>query len=82
MPGWLSTWIDPAFIGGFQAEWVRMLGWLGQTGPSLEGVLSWVIPLLWVIWGAVMLLGLLIALAGHFLINKVSRSSRLTQSSS
>lgn len=79
-PAWLSMWISPALVESFQAPWVQVLGWLGQTGPSLEGVVNWLIPLIWVIWGVVMLIGLLVALAGHFLIGKLSRSTRLTES--
>lgn len=80
IPAWLSTWIDPAWVKDLQASWVQMLGWLGQTGPSLEGMVSWLIPLIWLIWGAVMLIGLVVAFAGHLLIGKLSRSNRLTRS--
>lgn len=80
VPAWLSVWIDPAWIQGFQAPWMQVLGWFGQTGPSLEGMVSWLIPLMWVIWGAVMLIGLIVALAGHLLIGKLYRSTRLTHS--
>jgi hypothetical protein len=73
-------WIDPTLIESFQGQWVQVLGWLGQTGPSLDGVVSWLIPLMWVVWGAVMLIGLILALVGHFLIGKISRSNRLTDS--
>lgn len=75
VPACLSTWINPALVESFQAPWVQVLGWLGQTGPSLEGVVSWLIPLIWGIWGAVLLIGLLVALVGHFLIGKLSRST-------
>jgi hypothetical protein len=81
VPAWLSMWIAPALIESFQVQWVQVLGWLGQTGPSLEGVVSWLIPLIWVIWGAVTVIGLLVAVAGHFLIGKLCRSNRLAHSS-
>lgn len=80
MPAWLSMWLDPTLIESFQGQWVQVLGWLGQTGPSLDGVVSWLIPLMWVVWGAVMLIGLILALVGHFLIGKISLSNRLTNS--
>lgn len=80
VPAWLSMWIEPTLIESFQAQWVQVLGWLGQTGPSFEGVLSGLIPLLWVTWGLVVVIGLLIALVGHFLIGKMSRFNRLTHS--
>jgi len=75
MPAWFSTWIDPAMVESAQAHWVQVLAWLGQTGPSVEGVVSWLIPLIWVIWGAGMLIGILAASAGHFLIGKLSQST-------
>lgn len=82
VPAWLNMWIAPTSVESFQVHWAQVLGSLGQTGPLLEGVLSWLIPLIWVIWGGVMLIGLIVAMAGHFLIGKLSRSARLTHSPS
>jgi len=75
MPTWLSPWIDPTWIQDLQVTWVQILGWLGQSGPAIGGLVSWLIPLLWVVWGFVMLLMLASALAGHFLLGKFSRSA-------
>ena len=82
VPAWLSIWIDPALVKSFQASWMDVFSWLNQAVPSLEGVVSWLTPLIWVIWGVVMLIGLLAAFAGHLLIGKLSRSTRLTHSPS
>ena len=76
VPAWLRMWIDPTVVEGFQANWVHVLDWLGQTGPSIEGIVSWLIPVLWVTWGVVLLIALLAAVAGHLLINKLCRSKR------
>jgi len=73
MPAWLSLWIDPTWIQELQATWVMVLGWLGQSGPALGGIVSWLIPLMWVVWGLIMLLMLASALVGHFLLGKFSR---------
>ena len=77
MPAWLSLWIDPAWVQGLQAPWVQVMGWLGQSGQALGGVVTWLIPLIWVVWGVLMLVMLVIALAGHLLIGKFSRSASL-----
>lgn len=78
-PAWLNIWITPNSMEAFQAHWAQVLGSLGQIGPLFDGVLSGLIPLIWVIWGGVMLIGLLVAMAGHFLIGKLYPSPRLTQ---
>ena len=73
VPAWLGLWVDPAWIQGLQAAWVEVMGWLGQSGPALGGVVGWLIPLMWIVWGVVMLLMLAAAVAGHFLLGKFSR---------
>lgn len=75
VPAWLNLWIDPAWVEGLQAAWVEVMGWLGQSGPALGGVVSWLIPLMWIVWGGVMLAMLTAAVAGHFLLGKLSRPS-------
>lgn len=78
VPPWLAWWIDPAWVGGAQALWAQVLGWLGwlsQTGSSLEGVVGWLVPLLWVVWGVVLLIGLAVAVAGHCLLGKLHRAN-------
>jgi hypothetical protein len=77
VPAWLALWIDPAWIQGLQAAWVQVMSWLGQTGPALGSVVSWLIPLMWVVWGVVLLIMLAATVAGHFLIGKFSRPGGL-----
>ncbi len=79
VPTWLGLWIDPVWIQSLQAAWVDVIGWFGQSGPALGGVVGWLIPLLWIVWGVVMLLMLAAAVAGHFLLGKFSRPSGLTR---
>jgi len=73
VPAWLALWVDTAWIQGLQAAWVDVMGWLGQTGPALGSVVSWLIPLMWVVWGVVLLLMLAATVAGHFLLGKFTR---------
>lgn len=74
VPAWLALWVDPAWIEAIQALWLQVMGWLGASGPAALGsVLSWLIPLIWIVWGGVLLLILLAAAAGHFLVGRFSR---------
>jgi hypothetical protein len=79
VPAWLGLLIDPAWIEGIQAAWVDVMGWFGQSGPALGGVVSWLIPLMWIVWGLVMLMLLAATAACHFLLNKFSRPRGLTR---
>jgi len=79
MPAWLSLFVDPTWVQEMQAAWVEVLGWLGQSGPALGGMVSWLIPLMWVVWGLVMLLILVATIAAHFLVGRFSRPARLAQ---
>lgn len=79
VPAWLGLLIDPAWIEGLQTVWGDVVGWLGQSGPALGSVASWLVPLMWIVWGVVMLLLLAAAVACHFLLGKVSRPSGLTR---
>ena len=64
----------PAWIEAIQASWLQVMGWLGASGPAALGsVLGWLVPLIWMVWGAVLLLMLLAATAGHFLVGRFAR---------
>ena len=76
VPAWLALWIDPAWIEALQASWVQAMGWLGASGPTLGSVVGWLIPLIWIVWGGVLLLMLLAAVAGHFLVSRLARPAR------
>lgn len=78
VPPWLSLWLDPAWVQSLQAPWVELLGWFGQSGQALGSVVSWLIPLMWVAWGGIMLILLVFALAGHFLLGKFQKRHGLT----
>ena len=79
VPAWLGLLVDTAWIEGLQAAWVDVMGWFGQSGPALGGVVSWLIPLMWIVWGVVMLMMLAAAVACHFLLSKFSRPRGLTR---
>lgn len=79
VPAWLALWVDPAWIEAIQASWLQVMGWLGASGPTALGsVLGWLVPIIWVAWGVVLLLMLLAATAGHFLVGRFSRPASQT----
>ncbi|WP_342132482.1 hypothetical protein [Hydrogenophaga sp. OTU3427] len=68
LPEALARWIDPLWLQGLQAALAQGLAGLTELWPSVSGLLSWLVPLLWLVW-ALGLVGLL-ALAGglHWLL--------------
>lgn len=79
VPAWLGLLVDTAWIEGLQAAWVDVMGWLGQSGPALGSVVGWLVPVMWVVWGLVMLVMLGAALGCHFLLGKLSSARGLTR---
>jgi len=72
VPAWLAAWLDPAWLQPLQALWAQVFDWLGSAWPAASGMagtlLSWLVPVLWVVWG--LGLAMLIALAAllHWLL--------------
>lgn len=78
VPAWLALWVDTAWLQELQAAWVQVIGWFGQSGPALGTLVGWLVPLIWVIWGVVLLLLLVAAGAGHFMLGKLSKAAAST----
>lgn len=74
VPAWLALWVDPVWFAALQAAWADAFTWLSGLLPATAGwagtLLTWVAPLLWLIWAVV--LGLMLVLAGglHWLIGR------------
>lgn len=77
MPAWLGLWIDTAWLQGLQTAWVDVVQWLSQVLPSAGGLMGWISPLLWIGWALVMLLLLVCAVAGHWLLGRLGKSTAL-----
>ena len=71
VPAWLALWVDTAWLQAVQASLVEMVQWVAQWLPSAAGMLGWITPLLWVVWGLVMLLMLACAVLGHWLVGRL-----------
>ena len=70
VPQWVSLVIDPAWI-----QWMQMaLAWsiehLASVAPFLSGALGWLVPLIWLGWGLVQLILLVIAVLAHVLVGR------------
>lgn len=77
VPAWLGIWVDTAWLQDVQTTWVGVVQWLAQVLPSFEALTGWITPLLWVVWGLVMLLVLVGAVAGHWLLGRVGTATAL-----
>jgi hypothetical protein len=75
IPAWLSLWVDPAMLEPIKAMTVWGIDLLVTATPWIEPFLAWVAPLLWVVWALVMLVLLVIAVGGHFVVGKLRRSN-------
>lgn len=67
LPEWLAPWFDAAWLADWQAFGAGLLGWLGGVLPSGDAMMTWVGPLIWVVWGIGLLTLLALAVAGHVL---------------
>jgi hypothetical protein len=73
VPAWLALWVDTAWLQGLQAAWVGV----GQVLPSADGLMGWITPLLWTGWALVMVLLLVCAVAGHWLVGRLGAPTAL-----
>ena len=75
VPAWLALWVDPAWVQGLQAASVELVQWMEQVLPSASGLMGWIGPLLWTGWGLGMVLLLVFAGAGHWLVGRFTAGS-------
>lgn len=78
-PAWLTLWIDPAAVQALQSAWLTAWDWMARNAPSFNGALDWLPPLMWVVWGVVVLC--MVALAGllHWLIGRTTAQPGIRQ---
>jgi hypothetical protein len=70
VPAWLGFWVDTAWLKSLQEAGVGLEQWLSNVLPSLQGLMSWISPLLWLGWGLGTLLLLVAAVMGHMLLGQ------------
>ena len=67
-----ADWPVPAWLKALQASGVVLVQWLAERSPSLSGVLDWLTPLMWMVWGLVFVVIFVAALALHWLVGRLN----------
>lgn len=75
VPGWLSPWVDPAWVQAAQAFWMDAIAWMELGAPSHSAIMGWITPLVWVGWALGFALLLVLALGGTWLIGRFARGN-------
>ena len=75
VPPWLAIWIDTTWIQAIQSSLVGLIEGITQTVPYLASAIGWLSPLIWAIWGLGVLVLLILAVAGHWLIGSFRKTS-------
>ena len=71
MPPWIGLWLDPALAEALRASVVWTVEALTAFMPWIVPLLEWVAPLLWVIWAMGMVMLVVLAGLGLFLISRL-----------
>ena len=69
-PAWMSLWVDPVAVQALQAALMTAWAWMAEHAPRFTGVLDWLPPLMWAVWGLVVLCLLSVAGLLHWLFNR------------
>jgi hypothetical protein len=77
MPAWLAPWIDATWWQPAQSLALWCVQALQSMGPVLATGISWLIPLVWVGWGVVLLVMLVMAGGMHALLSSKGRQAML-----
>jgi hypothetical protein len=72
-PAWLSIWVDPALVQAAQAFLVWLLDVLRLLGLSAQGLGTFLVVILGVVWALGALALLALALVAHLLWNRRQR---------
>jgi hypothetical protein len=75
LPAWLAVWVDPAWAQIFQAGFGNFIEVVSQSAPFLASAISWLSPLIWGIWGLGVLVLLIAAALGHWLLGTLKKSA-------
>ena len=69
----MAVWVDPAWAQIFQAGFGNFIEVVSQSAPFLASAISWLSPLIWVIWGLGALVLLIVASLGHWLLGTLKK---------
>lgn len=79
LPSWLLIWVDAQQVQALQLALVKAIEQLQGSWPGLGSTLGWLVPLVWGIWALGMLLLLLPAGLGHWLVSRQSTPKPLSR---
>ena len=84
VPEWIALWVDPAWVRSTQELTLWSLQLLDGALPFAGEAVGWLVPLMWVGWGFVLTLMLVLAIGAHWLTGKApsDRSDRFPHGSS
>jgi hypothetical protein len=77
VPEWVQLWVDPAIIRLAQEALIWTLENLGGLIPTLGTLVGWLSPLVWIVWGLVTVLMLVIAAGLHVLVGRHAAFKRM-----
>lgn len=72
VPAWLAPWVDPAWVETMQASVLEWLQWLSAAMPAIGGLMGWISPLVWLLWGLGLVVLLCVGGGLHFLASRVA----------
>jgi hypothetical protein len=75
IPDWLSSWLDPQWMQLLQSSLLYVLNMAADLSPQLSSVVSWMVPLIWVVWGIGVLSLLGLTGGAHWMIGRLQRSA-------
>jgi hypothetical protein len=67
VPEWVQLWVDPSLIRLAQQALIWAMENLGGLLPTVGSLVGWLSPLIWIVWGLVALLLLVLAAGLHLL---------------
>lgn len=73
VPAWLAPWVDPAWVETMQASALEWLQWLSAAMPAIGGLMGWISPLVWLLWGLGLVVLLCVGGGLHFLARRFDR---------
>lgn len=77
LPAWLAPWVDANGLHALQAGLQWGVQMIAAALPASASLLSWITPLVWVLWGCGMLALLLLTAGLHWLIGRTRQSTTL-----